>query len=130
MAYVNGDPVQYLVTLYNERGAFDPVPCDDKGRSISLGGHLRKLEPGTVFYMVAEEVRTLDGGVIPRTDGNHRVIFSGSHPEGEWGITVSPIDTVDPATLTLHPVSRDEISRAFTLAADYWLTADALKGTY
>jgi hypothetical protein len=117
-------------TLYGASGVDAQVPTDADGRSIELGEHLDKLEPQTVLMLVEEcffdedeEERT--AGSVARlargaTTRKGRWVYLGRETEDVVRLRFVPDDGAEPEETF---VDASELSRAFTLAADYHLTA-------
>jgi hypothetical protein len=126
----NGTSQPRYVTLYGRAGVDEQVPATPEGRSIGLGDHTDKLEPQTVLFLVEEcfidsEEREVHDGSLAR------IARGAKTPRGRYlYVGFEPGDVVhlrfeydDVAVAAEYFVDRSELSRAFTLAADYFFTA-------
>lgn len=114
MPYEHGKAQPDVFTLYLEAGRNEGVPVDEEGRSINLASHLHKVDEDTILLPVEPLFTCLDGTEVEASELG-RWIFKGP-VEGGFGVRHRlGSDKVD------HALSPQEISRAFTLAADGFL---------
>jgi hypothetical protein len=120
-------------TLYGKPGMDEQVPTTPEGRSIELGEHMEKLEPQTVLMLVEEcfiddDEEEVHAGSLARlargvSTAKGRYIYVGKEMDDLYRLRFAYDDGSDPDEFFVDPT---ELSRAFTLAADYFLTARAL----
>lgn len=116
MPYVEGRGVHTLFTLYNTKGAKDPIP-HVKGKSVDLGAQLDKLVWGSVLALVAKDyVESGESGRLRARPG--RFVLGSTHVNNTVAeMQFIPDDGEEPET---RYVQADELTRAFTLAADLY----------
>jgi hypothetical protein len=114
------------------------VPTTADGRSIALGDHMDKLEPSTVLMLVEESF--VDGDENEVTEGSlariargakaarGRWIYDGREPHSEDVYRIRFVSD-DAREAEEHFIDGAELSRAFTLSADYLVTARPLFDT-
>jgi hypothetical protein len=133
VARAHGDGEARHFTFYGQSGVEEQVPADAEGRSIDLGAHIDKLEPQTVLMLVEEcffdddEQEVHSGSVARLARGANtakgRYVYLGKEMDELVRLRFVYDDGSDPDEFF---VDTTELSRAFTLAADYYLTALAL----
>ena len=135
VARANGDGEARFFTFYGKSGVLEQVPATPEGRSIDLGAHMDKLEPQTVLMLVEEcfiddaEEEVHAGSVARLARGAQtakgRYIYVGMEVEDVFRLRFAYDDGSDSEEFF---VDASELSRAFTLAADYFLTARTAVG--
>ena len=133
VARAHGDGEARHFTFYNRSGVDEQVPTDADGRSIGLGDHLAKVEPQTILMLVEEcfiddEDQEVHAGSVSRlargaSTAKGRYIYVGMEMDDLARLRFAYDDGSDPDDFF---VDVNELSRAFTLAADYYLTSLAL----
>lgn len=135
VARVHGDGQARYFTLYGQEGVESQVPVAEDGRSIDLGAHMERLRPQTVLMLVEECFADDDDEVV--TSGSvtrlvqrldtpkGRYVYTGKEMDGLYRIQFCYDSSREPDE---YFVESAELSRAFTLAADYVLTALARVG--
>jgi hypothetical protein len=129
--HYNGTAQPRYATYYGKNGVEEQVPANAEGRSIGLGDHMDKLEPQTVLMLVEEtfldtEEREVHAGSLARIargakTPRGRWLYIGRESEDIFHLQFKSDDNVDVSEDVF--VDANELSRAFTLAADYYLTA-------
>lgn len=128
--HFNGTAQPRWSTRYGKSGMSEQVPVTAEGRSIGLGDHMDKLEPHTVLMLIeetfvdAEEREVHDGSLA-------RIARGAKTPRGRYVYLGREGDELfhlrflydDAPVAAEYVVDKGELSRAFTLAADYYLTA-------
>jgi hypothetical protein len=117
MAYVGGTALPKIITLYNQQGALDPVPCNEDGLSLNLGVHLHKLLAGTVLSMIVDELPTLEGATLDNPMDDTLIVYGGAHAQGGHTVTLM----IGGWSPTSYRLSSEAITRGFTLATQHWL---------
>jgi hypothetical protein len=117
-------------TRYALAGVSEQVPMTAEGRSIGLGDHMDKLASETSLMLVEEmfldahDHEVSDGSLARIARGakvtRGRYVYAGHEAEDVFRLHFI-FDDADAASELF--VSAAELSRAFTLAADYYLTA-------
>lgn len=130
VAHFNGTSQPRYVTCYGKAGVDEQVPATPEGRSIRLGDHMDKIEPGTVLMLLEEtfidgEEREVHDGSLARIargakTPRGRYIYMGRESEDVFRVQFAYDDA---AVAAEYFVDANELTRAFTLAADYYLTA-------
>lgn len=128
--HFNGTGQPRWATHYGKLGMEEQVPFDDAGRSVALGDHMEKLAPQTVLILLeetfidSEEREVHDGSLARIARGakcpRGRYVYMGREGEDLFRLQFVYDDTPVAAEYVVDAV---ELSRAFTLAADYYLTA-------
>jgi hypothetical protein len=138
VAVINGTTQARHFTCYGKAGIEQQVPTTPEGRSIALGDHMAKLEPSTVLMLVEESF--VDGDDNEVTSGSlariargakaarGRWIYEGREPQSDDIYRIRFVsDDAREADGTPrseeHFIDAAELSRAFTLSADYLVTA-------
>ena len=132
VARAHGDGEARFFTFYGKAGVNEQVPATPEGRSIALGEHMDKLEPETVLMLVEEcfiddADEEIHAGSVARLSrgaqaARGRYIYGGMEVEDVYRLRFVYDDGSDPEEFF---VDSSELSRAFTLAADYCFTARA-----
>jgi len=133
VARAHGDGEARHFTFYGKSGVDEQIPTDAEGRSIGLGDHLEKLQPQTVLMLVEEcfiddEDQEVHAGSVARlargaNTAKGRYVYVGMEMDDLARLRFAYDDGSDADDFF---VDAAELSRAFTLAADYYLTALAL----
>lgn len=136
VAVINGTTQQRHFTCYGKAGIEEQVPSTLEGRSIELGDHMDKLEPQTVLMLVEEcfidgDDEEVDAGSLARIargakTARGRWIYLGREAEDVYRLRFVSDDAREAdgtPTSEEHFVDGAELSRAFTLSADYLVTA-------
>ncbi len=133
VARANADGEARFFTFYGKSGVEEQVPTTADGRSIDLGEHMDKLEPETVLMLVEEcfiddAEEEVHAGSLARlargaSTAKGRYIYGGMELEDVFRIRFVYDDGSDPEEFF---VDASELSRAFTLSADYFFTARAV----
>lgn len=133
VARAHGDGEARYFTFYGKSGVDEQVPTTPEGRSIDLGEHMDKLEPQTVLMLVEEcfiddDEQEVHAGSLARlargaNTAKGRYEYVGKEMDELFRVRFAYDDGSDPDEFF---VDTAELSRAFTLAADYFLTARAL----
>lgn len=128
--HVNGTGHPRWAALYGSAGTAEQVPATAEGRSVRLGDHMDKLAPGAVLMLLEESFvdgadrEILDGSLSRIARGaktaRGRYLFLGRDAGELYRLQFAYDDAPAPAE---YVVDASELSRAFTLAADYYLTA-------
>jgi hypothetical protein len=128
--HFNGTSQPRHATRYGKLGMESQVPASAEGRSENLGEHMDKLEPETALMLVEEcfvdiedhEVNAGSLALIAQGLKTARGVWTYQGREGEemYRLRFHSDDTGKSEDFL---VDASEISRAFTLAADYYLTA-------
>jgi hypothetical protein len=136
VAVINGTTQPRHFTCYGKAGIEEQVPSTPEGRSIDLGEHMDKLEPQTVLMLLEESF--IDGdedevhaGSLARIargakTARGRWIYLGREAEDVYQLRFVSDDAHEAdgtARSEDHFVDGAELSRAFTLSADYLVTA-------
>jgi len=129
--HFNGTGQPRFATLYGRAGVEEQVPTTPEGRSIELGAHMAKLEPQTILMLIEDSFIDTDDNEVDF--GSHariargektargRYVYVASEPAADVHHVLFRYDDAPlPAELF---IDGSELSRAFTLAADYYLTA-------
>jgi hypothetical protein len=128
--HFNGTGQPRWATFYGKTGVDEQVPVTAEGRSVGLGEHLHRLEPQTVLMLVEESF--IDAAEREVHDGSLARIARGAKtPRGRYVYMGREAEDVarlqfvydDTPVAAEYVVDANELSRAFTLAADYYLTA-------
>jgi hypothetical protein len=128
--HVNGTGQPRWTTHYGRAGMDEQVPTTAEGRSIRLGDHMDKLAPQTVLMLLEESF--IDSADREVHDGSLARIGRGAKtPRGRYVYVGREAEDVfhlqfvydDSPVAAEYFVDGNELSRAFTLAADYYLTA-------
>jgi hypothetical protein len=126
MLYVRGEGKSRYFTLYSKAARNEPVAVDKRGRSIALGEQMDKILPGSVLLLVeksfdGEEAHEVHAGSLAKGSkgARGRYVFVGEVAKGIYQLTFKYDD--DEKKPEQFFVPAEEISRAFTLAADYAL---------
>ncbi len=144
VAVINGTTQSRHFTCYGKAGMDQQVPTTPEGRSIGLGEHMANLEPSTVLMLVEESF--IDGDDNEVTAGSlariargakvarGRWIYDGPEPQSDDVYRIHFVsDDAREADGSPHTeehfVDAAELSRAFTLSADYLVTARPLFDT-
>ncbi len=119
--------------FYGKLGTEAQVPCTAEGRSVELGEHLEKLEPQTVLILVEEsfidcEEREVHDGSLARIGRGAKTIrgrylYMGRTAEDVYELHFMYDDTQGASLTAEYMVDANELSRAFTLAVDYYPAA-------
>jgi hypothetical protein len=128
--HFNGTSQPRHATRYGKTGMDAQVPADSSGRSQDLGDHMDKLEPETALFLVEECFIDVEDHEV--TAGSLALIGQGlKTARGRWVYVGREGD--DMFHLRFHSdddgsaeelfVDGSELTRSFTLAADYYLTA-------
>lgn len=128
--HFNGTGQPRFATLYGRAGVEEQVPATPEGRSIGLGAHMAKLQPQTVLMLVEDlfidaDDEEIDYGSLTRIargekTARGRYVFLESLEADIHHLLFRYDDAPLPAEIFVEGA---ELSRAFTLAADYYLTA-------
>lgn len=128
--FFNGTSQPRHATRYGKSGMDAQVPADEHGRSIGLGDHMDRLEPETALMLVEEgfvdcedhEVSAGSLALIAQGLKTERGLYTYVGREGDdmFRLRFHSDDTGRDEELL---VDASELSRAFTLAADYYLAA-------
>jgi hypothetical protein len=138
VAVINGTTQPRHFTCYGKLGMEEQVPKAADGRSIELGAHMDKLQPQTVLMLVEESF--IDGDEEEVNAGSLARIARGAKAaRGRWIYLGREAEADDVYKLRFvsddaheadgtprseeHFVDAAELSRAFTLSADYLVTA-------
>jgi hypothetical protein len=132
--HVSGVGQKRYATQYGKSGVEAQVPATAEGRSIELGEHMDLLEPQTVLMLVeeyfidaAEDEEVSHGSVARIARGvktaRGRYVYLGRETHDVFRIQFEYDDGRAPLE---HVVESGELTRAFTLASDYFLTARAV----
>lgn len=113
--YVQGVAQPMYFTFFLEAGRRG-VPVDDRGRCLDLAAQLGVFDLDTVLLPVVTRYETVEGQPIEVDPTGGRWIYKGHDTAG-----VSIRHQIG-TTERDHVISHAELSRAFTLAADYFLT--------
>lgn len=128
--HFNGTAQPRWATFYAKAGMSEQIPATPEGRSIGLGEHMAKLAPQTVLMLVEEMF--VDGADREVSDGSlariargaktprGRYVYAGCETEDVYRLQFTYDDT---PVVAEYVVDAAELSRAFTLACDYYLTA-------
>ncbi len=136
VAVINGTTQSRHITCYGKSGIEAQVPKGPDGRSIDLGAHMEKLEPQSVLMLVEEsfidgDEAEVDAGSLARIargakTARGRWIYVGREADDLYRLRFVS-DDVHEADRTPrseeHFIDGAELSRAFTLSADYLVTA-------
>ncbi len=133
VARAHGDGEARHFTFYGKSGVEQQVPTTPEGRSIELGHHMDKLEPQTVLMLVEEcfiddDEQEVHAGSVARlargaSTAKGRYVYVGKEMDDLYRLRFVYSDGSDPDDFFVDPT---ELSRAFTLAADYFLTARSM----
>jgi hypothetical protein len=144
VAVINGTTQQRHFTCYGKPGMEEQVPSTPEGRSVDLGNHMAKLQPETVLMLLEEsfiagdDEEVIAGSLARIARGakttRGRWIYQGAEPgvEDLYRLRFVSDDAheADGAPRAEdHVVDGAELSRAFTLSADYLITARPLFDT-
>jgi hypothetical protein len=128
--HVNGTAQPRWAAHYGRSGMAEQVPAAADGRSVHLGDHMDKLAPRTALMLVEETF--LDAAEREVHDGSLARIARGAKTprgvyvyQGREGDELFRLQFVydDAPVAAEYALDAAELSRAFTLAADYYLTA-------
>lgn len=128
--HFNGTSQPRHATRYGKTGMDAQVPFDADGRSQDLGEHMDLLEPETALFLVEEcfvdvedhEVSAGSLALIGRGEkaARGRWVYVGREGDDMFRLR---FDSDDDGSAEVLLVDASELTRAFTLAADYYLTA-------
>lgn len=129
--HFNGTGQPRFVTLYGRAGVDAQVPTTPEGRSIDLAAHIALLEPQTILMLIEDSFidtddSEIDAGSLARIargekTARGRYVYMGTEPTADVHHLLFRYDDA-PLPMEIF-VDGSELSRAFTLAADYYLTA-------
>jgi hypothetical protein len=128
--HFNGTAQPRWAAFYGKLGVEEQVPTTPEGRSVALGDHMDKLAPQAVLMLVEEffvdvEDRQVEDGSLARIargakTPRGRYVYAGREGDDLFRVQFVYDDTPVAAE---YIVDGGELSRAFTLAADYYFTA-------
>ncbi|MFK7999348.1 MAG: toxin-antitoxin system YwqK family antitoxin [Polyangiales bacterium] len=109
--------------FYCEGARRDPIPCDDEGRTIKLGDHLHKIVKGSALLPVAADIAGEDLLELPKDayytyEGPSQV----PDPRGKGAEERFALRVRAGKNKTLHHLTREAFSEAFTLAASHYIS--------
>lgn len=136
VAVINGTTQSRHFTCYGKAGIDEQVPSTPEGRSIALGEHMDKLQAGTVLMLVEESFldaddEQVDAGSLARIargakTARGRWIYLGRQGDDLYALRFESDDAREADGTPRSDerlVDGAELSRAFTLSADYLVTA-------
>jgi hypothetical protein len=130
--YAAGEQERRHFTFYNAAGRDEPIAADSSGRSIELGRQMHKVQPETVMFLVEDDFECHGGDGAVHAGSISKLARGEDVARGRYLYVGSPHDGVH--VLRFKPedgpheewyVEAHELDRAFTLAADYFGTAQA-----
>jgi hypothetical protein len=128
--HFNGTAQPRWAAHYGSAGMEEQVPANEEGRSTSLGEHMHKLAPQAALMLLeemfvdVEEREVHDGSMarIARGAKTPRGVYLYMGREGDEFFRVQ-FKYDDTPVAAEYVIDALELSRAFTVAADYYFTA-------